>query len=182
MPTVALDANRFRRGAYSNQSCGFSTQGRSGTCCRRAIRTTKPCIVGFMAIVDRHGLPLSVSTHGANHHEVRLVQLCFDFFTCLKPTPRPSLAIAPMIVTRSMTTYAETASRWSRRTAPIAASARRKMDADFGDMQGAGWSNGSSPGFNGSAASLSAGSVIRRKLPRLRTARLPRHPLQTILR
>src|SRR6476646_6624768 len=27
----------------------------------------------IMAIVDRHGLPLSVSTHAANHHEVRLV-------------------------------------------------------------------------------------------------------------
>ena len=27
-----------------------------------------------------HGLPLSVSTHAANHHEVRLVQLCFDFY------------------------------------------------------------------------------------------------------
>jgi hypothetical protein len=25
-------------------------------------------------------LPLSVSTHAANHHEVRLVQLCFDFY------------------------------------------------------------------------------------------------------
>src|SRR6201989_3372717 len=33
----------------------------------------------IMAIVDRHGLPLSVSTHAANHHEARLVQLCFDF-------------------------------------------------------------------------------------------------------
>ena len=31
-------------------------------------------------VVDRHGLPLSVSTHAANHHEVRLVQLCFDFY------------------------------------------------------------------------------------------------------
>ena len=115
----------------------ISTLARSGTCCRKAIRTTKPCIVGFslgatarvlrrvltdvanelrdkgvldekgfidatfamakgggaeigptkrgkgmkiMAIVDRHGLPLSVSTHAANHHEVRLVQLCFDFY------------------------------------------------------------------------------------------------------
>ena len=28
-----------------------------------------------MAIVDRHWLELSVSTHAANHHEVRLVQL-----------------------------------------------------------------------------------------------------------
>jgi hypothetical protein len=26
------------------------------------------------------GLPLSVRTHAANHHEVRLVQLCFDFY------------------------------------------------------------------------------------------------------
>jgi hypothetical protein len=25
-------------------------------------------------------LPLSVSTHAANHHEARLVQLCFDFY------------------------------------------------------------------------------------------------------
>ena len=34
----------------------------------------------IMTIVDRCGLPLSVSTHAANHHEVRLVQLCFDFY------------------------------------------------------------------------------------------------------
>lgn len=30
--------------------------------------------------MDRHGLPLSVSTHAANHHEVTLVQLSFDFY------------------------------------------------------------------------------------------------------
>jgi len=36
--------------------------------------------VKILAIVDRHGLPLSVSTHAANHHEVRLVQLSFDFY------------------------------------------------------------------------------------------------------
>jgi hypothetical protein len=34
----------------------------------------------IIAMVDRHGLPLSVSTHVANHPEVRLVQLCFDFY------------------------------------------------------------------------------------------------------
>jgi len=34
----------------------------------------------IMAIVDRHGLPLSVSTHAATHHEVTLVQLSFDFY------------------------------------------------------------------------------------------------------
>src|SRR6478609_2439477 len=67
-----------------------------------------------------------------------------------------------MIATRSMTSYAKTASRWSRRTDPIAASAPRKMDDGFGDMPGAGWLNASSPGYNGSVAFLSAGSFIRR--------------------
>ncbi len=33
-----------------------------------------------MGIVDGNGLPLSVSTHAANHHEVTLVQLTFDFY------------------------------------------------------------------------------------------------------
>ena len=33
-----------------------------------------------MAIVDKHGWPLSVSTHAANHHEVTLVQLSFDCY------------------------------------------------------------------------------------------------------
>jgi transposase len=32
-----------------------------------------------VAILDRHGLPLSVSTHAANHHEVTLVQLSVNF-------------------------------------------------------------------------------------------------------
>ena len=36
--------------------------------------------VKIMGIMDREGLPLSVSTHAANHHEVRLVQLSFDFY------------------------------------------------------------------------------------------------------
>jgi hypothetical protein len=36
--------------------------------------------VKIMAIVDRHGLPLAVPTHAANHHEVTLVQLTFDFY------------------------------------------------------------------------------------------------------
>ena len=36
--------------------------------------------VKILTIVDRHGLPLSVSTHAANHHEVTLVQLSFTFY------------------------------------------------------------------------------------------------------
>lgn len=33
-----------------------------------------------MAIVDRAGLPLSVSTHAANHHKLKPVPLSFDFY------------------------------------------------------------------------------------------------------
>ena len=36
--------------------------------------------VKITGIVDRHGLPLSISTHAANHYEVTLVQLSFDFY------------------------------------------------------------------------------------------------------
>jgi transposase len=36
--------------------------------------------VKILAIVDKQGLPLSISTHAANHHEVTLVQLSFDFY------------------------------------------------------------------------------------------------------
>ena len=53
-------AQRWRVGNWTNEAR------------KRHMKTT--------AIVDRHGLPLSVSTHAANHHEVRLVQLCFDFY------------------------------------------------------------------------------------------------------
>lgn len=33
----------------------------------------------ILAIIDRHGWPLLVSTHAANHHEFTLVQLSFAF-------------------------------------------------------------------------------------------------------
>ena len=59
--------------------------------------------VKILAIVDRQGLPLSVSTHAANHHEVTLVQLSFDF-TCSRPNRSLSWAIGPMTATASMTT------------------------------------------------------------------------------
>jgi transposase len=36
--------------------------------------------VKIMGIVDRNGLPIAVCTHAANHHEVTLVQLTFDFY------------------------------------------------------------------------------------------------------
>ena len=42
-----LDASRFRLVMCWKRCCGFSTQVRNGTCCRKAIRTTKLCIDAF---------------------------------------------------------------------------------------------------------------------------------------
>ena len=48
--TGILDGNRFRRGACLKRSCGYSTQVRNGTCCRRAIRTTRLCTGAFRLV------------------------------------------------------------------------------------------------------------------------------------
>ncbi len=64
----------------------------------------------IMAIVDHHGLPLSVSTHAANHHEVRLVQLCFD---CYRVETKPDNLIGDRAYDSDPLddTYVNTASR-----------------------------------------------------------------------
>jgi hypothetical protein len=97
----------------------------------------------------------------SNHHEVRLVQLCFDFYM-IEAKPETLIGDRAYDSDPLDDDLRKDVSKWSHRIDPIAASALRKMDADSGDMRGAGWSNGSSPGFNGSAAFLSAGSFIRR--------------------
>lgn len=43
----------------------------------------------ILAIVDRDGLPLAVCTHAANHHEVTLLQLKFDFHMIQAKPQRP---------------------------------------------------------------------------------------------
>ena len=71
----------------------------------------------IMAIVDRHGLPLSVSTHAANHHEVRLVQLCFDFYM-IEAKPESLIGDRAYDSDPLITTYEKTASK-DDRAAPI---------------------------------------------------------------
>lgn len=43
-------------------------------------RTRRGKGVKILATVDRHGFPLSVSTHAANHPKVTLVQLDYDSY------------------------------------------------------------------------------------------------------
>jgi hypothetical protein len=68
------------------------------------------------AIVDRHGLPRSVSMHAANHHEVRLVQLCFDFYM-IEAKPENLIGDRVYEAIRWMRSFATTALRC--RTAPF---------------------------------------------------------------
>ena len=80
---VLMDvANELReRGALDEEECFIDASFVMAKGGGAEIGTTKRGKgLKIMAIVDRHGLPLSVSTHAANHHEVRLVQLCFDFY------------------------------------------------------------------------------------------------------
>jgi len=59
--------------------------------------------VKILAIVDHHGLPLSVSMHAANHHEVTLVQLSVDFYM-LEAKPEHLNSDRVMTAMDSMTT------------------------------------------------------------------------------
>ncbi len=75
-------ANTLRaQNALNESECfidGMFSPAKGG---RKGISPTKRGkVIKIMAIVDKHGLPLSVSTHTANHHEVTLVQLSFDFY------------------------------------------------------------------------------------------------------
>jgi hypothetical protein len=131
--------------------------------------------------VDRHGLPLSVSTHAANHHEVRLVQLCFDFYM-IEAKPENLIGdraydsdpldeelrkdrIEMIALHRSNRSKAPTQDR--RR---LSRYMRRSLVERF-----FAWDSMAAPHPRPLG-------ILRPKLPRLRTARLPRCPLQAILR
>jgi transposase len=115
----------------------------------------------IMAIVDRHGLPLSVSTHAANHHEVRLVQLCFDFYMI---EAKPENLIGDRAYDSDPLDHA-LGQDGIEMIAPHRSnqrSRRRKTGAACDASCGAGWSNASSPGSSGSVGSSSDGNIIQR--------------------
>ena len=115
----------------------------------------------IMAIVDRHGLPLSVSTHAANHHEVRLVQLCFDFYM-IKAKPENLIGDRaydsdPLDEELRNDGIEMIAPHRSNRSKPPTQNRRR-----LSRYKRVGSSSASSPGYNGNVASSSAGSTTLR--------------------
>src|SRR5262245_56681261 len=135
----------------------------------------------IMAIVDRHGLPLSVSTHAANHHEVRLVQLCFDFYM-IEAKPENLIGDRshdsdPLDEELRKDGIEMIAPHRSNRSKPPTQDRRR-----LSRYMRRWLVERSSPGFNGSAASSFAGSTTPTISSALSQLACPRHPLQTILR
>ena len=135
----------------------------------------------IMAIVDRHGLPLSVSTHAANHHEVRLVQLCFDFYMI---EAKPENLIGDRAYD-SDPLDEELRQRRHRddRAAPFQSQQAAHARSATAKPLHAALARRALLRLDTMAASHPRPlGVPRPELPRLCPARLPRCPLQTILR
>ncbi len=127
----------------------------------------------IMAIVDRHGLPLSGSTHAANHHEVRLVQLCFDFYM-IEAKPENLIGdraydsdpLDNDLRKDGIEMIAPHHARWAPASATCEALVGRTVLR-----------------LDSMAAPHSCPlEILSEELPRLRATRLPGHPLQAILR
>src|SRR5215813_4692805 len=73
--TLREEGEIDERESFTDATCASAKGGGDGIG-----KTRRGKGVKILAMVDRHGLPLSVSTHAANHHEVRLVQLCLEFY------------------------------------------------------------------------------------------------------
>ena len=109
-------------------------------------------------VVDRHGLPLSVSTHAANHHEVRLVQLCFDFYM-IEAKPENLIgdrAYDSDPLDEGNDGIEMIAPHRSNRSKPPTDRRRLSVTCDVGS------SSASLPGSSGSAVSLFVGSTTLR--------------------
>lgn len=108
--------------------------------------------VKIMAIVDRRGLPLAVSTHAANHHEVTLVQLSFEFYMI---EAKPENLIGDRAYDSDKLDE-ELRQEGIEMISPHRQNRVKPKTQDgvaCADTNDAGWWNASLPGFNGNAVS-----------------------------
>jgi hypothetical protein len=118
-----------------------------------------------------HGLPLSVSTHAANHHEVRLVQLCFDFYMIeAKPENLTGCGVA-----KGWHRDDRAASQQPKQAAHARSAKAKPLHAPLARRALLRLDSMAAP----HPCSL---GIPRPQFPRLCPARLPRYPFQTILR
>ena len=115
--------------------------------------------VKIMGIVDRHGLPLAASTLAANHHEVTLVQLTFDFWMI---EAKPENLIGDKAYD-SDDLDEELRRQGIEMIAPYRSNRRKRRTQDGRRLRRSQrrWlGSASSPGSSGSAESSSAGSTM----------------------
>jgi transposase len=105
--------------------------------------------IKILVIVDRHGLPLSVSTHAANHHEVTLVQLGFDFYML---EAKPDVLIGDKAYDSDPldANLRQQGVEMIAHIAQIARSRKPRTVAVFVVTSDVGWLSASSRGFSGS--------------------------------
>jgi transposase len=117
--------------------------------------------VKIMAIVDRHGLPLAVSTHAANHHEVTLVQLSFDFYM-IEAKPENLIGDRAYDSDKLDEELRQEGIEMISPHRRGGLNPGRRTAAACGAMSGAGWWSVSSPGFNGNVDSFVDGNITPR--------------------
>jgi hypothetical protein len=89
--------------------------------------------VKIMAIVDRNGLPLSVSTHAANQYEMKLVQLSFDFYM-IETKPESLIGAKRKAAMHWLMNCIGKELKWSHRTSTTVLRRRHRMSVDCGDI------------------------------------------------
>jgi hypothetical protein len=129
--------------------------------------TKRGKVAKIMAIVDRHGLHLAVSTHPANHHAVTLVQPSFDF--CMIEARPGNLNCdrandSDKLDDELWQEGIEIISLHSRNRTK---NQRRRMAVDCLATSGAGWQNASLPGFSGNVVSWFGGNITPGTSPAL---------------
>ena len=117
--------------------------------------------VKIMAIADRHGLPLAVSTHAANHHEVTLVQLSFEFYM-IEAKPENLIGDRAYDSDKLDDELRQEGIEMISPHRKNRNGPRRKIVAACADTNDDGWWSNSLPGFNGNAVSWFVGNITPR--------------------
>jgi transposase len=115
----------------------------------------------IMAIVDRHGLPLAVSTHAANHHEVTLVQLSFDFYM-IEAKPENLIGDRAYDSDKLDEELRQEGIEMISPHRQGRVKPKHRTAAACGAMSGAGWWSVSSHGFSGNVDSSVDGNITPR--------------------
>jgi hypothetical protein len=155
-PEASSRGELSRRSPWSQTGAGASAKGGGG----QIEPTKRGKGAKVMPIVDRHGLPLAVTTDAANLHEVTPVKLTFDFYL-IEAIPENLIGDRAYDSDPLDQPLVPTAWGRSRRTSPAASDARPETEGDCVATSVAGSSSAALHGFSGNVGSWIAGKIAR---------------------